>query len=104
VLEWEEIKEPAYETREISYVVCIDTMGQDRALTESEREFVENTMKAFISAWEESEKRNLTFSKNKKINNAITEAEFLDKEAMEIQEEEDKLIEDLLNETDKYLK
>ena len=32
--EWEEIKEATYKTHAVQYVVCLDTLGQDRAFTE----------------------------------------------------------------------
>jgi hypothetical protein len=32
--EWEQISEPAYQTELKKYVICVDTMGQDRSLSE----------------------------------------------------------------------
>ena len=32
--EWEEIKENAYKTQSVQYVICLNTMGQDRQYTD----------------------------------------------------------------------
>ena len=39
------------------FVVCLDTMGQDREFTNDQRRFVLETVLAFKKAWEQSEVR-----------------------------------------------
>ena len=49
---WERIEEKAYATKKKRYVVCVDTIGQDREMLESERRFVLETVKKFRGIWE----------------------------------------------------
>ena len=37
--EWPEIEHKAFNTQKIQYVVCLNTMGQDRKFTEDEKKF-----------------------------------------------------------------
>ena len=45
VKEWEEIECAPYKTEDKKYVVCLDTMGQDREFTIEEKRFALNTVK-----------------------------------------------------------
>ena len=40
--EWEEIKNPPYLFEEQKFAVCIDTLGQDRELTDDEKRTILN--------------------------------------------------------------
>jgi len=42
--EWPEIKPVTYHTFPVKYVICLDTMGQDREFTLEERRFVLETV------------------------------------------------------------
>ena len=55
--EWPEIKPVVYQTTQQKYVICLDTMGQDREFTPEQRRFVLETVQAFRLAWERSEAR-----------------------------------------------
>lgn len=44
---------------ECKYVVCLDTLGQDRELSDDKKRFVLNTLRAYTEAWEASEMRAL---------------------------------------------
>lgn len=62
---FEEIKieKPYYDkTIEKKFVICVDTMGQDRILTESEKFYIRNKMRLFKKFWEESDQNALTNS------------------------------------------
>jgi len=48
-------------------VVCMDTLGQDRELTEQQKRFVLETVRSFQLAWESSEVRALTNDRDRKI-------------------------------------
>ena len=53
---WEEIVLPPIKTEDKKYVVCLDTMGQDRIFTEDERKFILETIYRFRCNWEEFER------------------------------------------------
>jgi hypothetical protein len=55
-------------TTEVKFVVCLDSLGQDREFSEDQRRFVLNTIKRYIQFWEDSEKRALDRDCLKKIN------------------------------------
>ena len=50
--EWEAIELDDFITREEKYVVCIDTMGQDRELNDEQKRFALKTVDDFIGEWE----------------------------------------------------
>ena len=43
------------ETAKEAFVVCLDTLGQDRELTPEEKRFVLQTVKSFREIWEKTE-------------------------------------------------
>jgi prolyl oligopeptidase PreP (S9A serine peptidase family) len=51
VKEWEEVEDVPFLTVDEKYVVCLDTMGQDREYSEEERRAVLNTVKSFRDCW-----------------------------------------------------
>ena len=58
--EWPEIEEKEFEFDERKFVLCVDTLGEDRELTEDERKYVSELSEYFVKSWEESEKRQLS--------------------------------------------
>jgi len=42
--EWEEIENSPYQTFKEEWIVCIDTMGQDRELTNEQKRFALSTV------------------------------------------------------------
>lgn len=56
---WEEIEPKPFETQKVSYVICLNTMGQDREFTEEEKKFALRTAKEYALQWEEVERINL---------------------------------------------
>jgi hypothetical protein len=65
--EWAEIPELPLETHEVKYVVCLDTLGQDREFDEDCKRFVLSTVRAFQKCWEESDKRALYADRDRKM-------------------------------------
>lgn len=56
---WPEIAEKPYETVEKKYVICLDTMGQDREFTEEQKEFVFDAVQNYSDTWTLAEKTQL---------------------------------------------
>lgn len=64
---WDEILEKAFLAKKKRYVVCIDTIGQDRELSDDQRRFVLQTVKQFRLIWEEKERENLRRDRDRRI-------------------------------------
>ena len=78
---WPEIKPKAYTTQKVKYVVCLNTMGQDREFSPEEVRFALDTAKFYRDEWERIEKANLKKDIDRKMDNM--EAERLYKEVNE---------------------
>ena len=65
--EWEVIDYAPYKTEERKYVVCLDTMGQDREFTEDEKRFALNTVKQYIEIWEQEERNALSADRDRRV-------------------------------------
>ena len=50
--EWPKIEAAPFETSEQKFVICIDTLGQDRELSEEERRFAVENVLNFKEKWE----------------------------------------------------
>jgi hypothetical protein len=61
--------------------VCIDTLGQDRELTDDEKRFVLNTVKNYKMTWEKTEQENLMKDRDRKLRIMDLDKEFLDTES-----------------------
>ena len=59
--------EAAFLTKKKEYVVCIDTLGQDREISEEDRKYVEELVKLFAKSWEEKEKHLLSHDINMQL-------------------------------------
>lgn len=59
VREWEVIETKPYLTKKSTFVVCINTMGQDRKFSQDNRLFALRAVQKFRDRWEESERENL---------------------------------------------
>lgn len=90
----EEVKEPEYKTKPMSYVVCLDTLGQDRELTQEQKTLVIETVAKYRQNWEDRERLRLTNDRKIKEEEKQKEAEFAEKLLPTIQEEEDKFVEE----------
>lgn len=85
-VQWEEIKEPPYQTVEVSYLVGIDTIGKETKIGEREKQFATEIIKHVILCWEDSEKAMLTKDKQKRISMVTKDKEFKEKEYAEMNE------------------
>lgn len=52
---------------EQKYVICLDTMGQDRPFTDEQKRFVLNVVQKFRENWERAEKASLVADRDAKI-------------------------------------
>jgi len=52
---WEVIAEKPFDVEQEQYVVCLDTMGQDREFTDEQRRFALTTVRNFKDIWERTE-------------------------------------------------
>ena len=52
---------------EEKYVVCVDTLGQDRELSETQKRFILETIKRYRELWEKRENDNLTKDRDRKL-------------------------------------
>lgn len=55
------------ETKDVKYVVCLDTLGQDTEFTAEQKRFTLNTIRKFRESWERSEERALHADKEKRL-------------------------------------
>lgn len=53
---WENVKEDPFVTQKREYVVCADTMGQDREISLEDREYLEKFTKLLAQSWEQKER------------------------------------------------
>ena len=56
-----------FQTKPVKYVLCVDTMGQDRELTEEQRRFILQTALAYKTQWERAEVQCLTMDRDRRI-------------------------------------
>jgi hypothetical protein len=52
---WEVIEEEPFATFEEKFVVSVDTLGQDRQISQQEKLFILKTIKRFKELWEQIE-------------------------------------------------
>ena len=92
---WERIEEKAYATKKKRYVVCVDTIGQDREMLESERRLVLETVKKFRGIWEEKERESLRRDRERRIAQLEDEKDHIDSgDNVKLADEEEKFVED----------
>lgn len=75
---WENLVEKPYIVKKKSYVVCLDTLGQDREFSEDQRRFILDTVRKFIQLWEEKERRFLTRDRDLRLEAIENEKEYID--------------------------
>ena len=73
---WPVQEEKQFLTKQRKYVVCLDTLGQDREFTDAERRFALETIKQFAGIWERREIENLTKDRNLRLKMADTDKDF----------------------------
>ena len=101
--EWPEIKPAPFITTDQKLVICIDTLGQDRALTDDQKRFCLQTANKFKNVWEKFEAQKLTLDRNQRVECANKDGLYMADHADKLKEEEEGYIEDQLKEMEKEI-
>ena len=56
---WEDFKTNPFKTQKMQYVVCLNTMGQDRQFTADEIKYAIETVKFFKECWQNRDQVNV---------------------------------------------
>jgi len=56
-----------FTSTEEKFVVCLDTLGQDRQFSDAERRFVLTTIQTYKKIWEAEQKGNLTRDRDERL-------------------------------------
>jgi len=99
---WEVFKEDKYQTKNVMYFLCMDTLGQDREFTDKEKDFVKGIVKEIVQSWEEMEIKILTHDKEMRAASKKKILETAEKEKNDMAENIEKVVEDKLGEEAKY--
>ena len=82
----------------MQFVVCLDTLGQDRSFSEEQRLLALRTVRNYVEKWEGREMANLKNDVMKRFALFAAGKEFVESEGLvNLQAEEDKYVEDTLN-------
>ncbi len=65
-------------TKPRKFVVCLDTLGQDRTFTDEQRRFALETVKNFAAIWERREGENLTKDRNLRLQMSEIDKEYVE--------------------------
>jgi hypothetical protein len=57
--QWDQIKPKPFKSKKVQFVVCLNTLGQDREFTPDQIKFAQRTVRDFASQWEKIEHHNL---------------------------------------------
>jgi hypothetical protein len=88
--EWPEVEE--------KYVVCIDTLGQDRELSEEQKIFILNTVVRFRDSWEKFEEDKLARDRDTRIRLKAEDATWMSDNLDKMKDDEEKYVEDRMEE------
>ena len=96
--EWQKLEEKPFLTKKKRYVVCLDTLGQDREFTDDQRRFVLRTIQEFRAIWEAKERENLHADIERRLVQLEREHMFIEQgENVKLQEDEEHFVEEELN-------
>jgi len=86
---WDEIAEKEYEAVIQDYVLCADTLGEDREIKEEQRAQFEELAKFYVKCWEESEKRQISndIDLHLKYLSEINKEDFIDDLNVKVEDE-----------------
>ncbi len=73
--DWPKIELDPFRTSDKQFVVCLDTMGQDREITDEQKEFVLTTIKRYIEIWEAEEVAALQADRDRRLEALESDAE-----------------------------
>ncbi len=92
--EFEQIEEKEFDIAEESFVVCLDTLGQDKELTDDDKRFVLRTVKAYKEQWEDIERCNLEKDREKRLKTIGEDKDFNENEQPRLLDDEERFVED----------
>jgi len=96
--EWATIELPPIKTELKKFVVCIDSMGQDREFTEEQKKFALSTIYRFRKHWEEFELEKLKADRDAQVKDREMDVEKFTAEFIEaLREKEEALVEAKIN-------
>jgi len=88
---------------EQKYVVCLDTLGQDRPFTDDQKRFVLKCVQKFKENWERAEKAALVQDRDAKMGQLAKEPAIEQEATQSVMEQIERTVEELLaNETKEY--
>ena len=64
---WNEVAPANYLKKKVSYVVCLNTCGQDRKFKDEQKKFALRTVQFYRDRWEKLEEENLASDINSKL-------------------------------------
>jgi hypothetical protein len=82
---------------EVKYVVCLDSIGQDRQFTADQKRFTLQTLNNFRETWNGLEGRNLKKDRDRRVALIDADREYNEGEGKLLVEEEEKYMEDRQN-------
>lgn len=65
--EWPTVEYAPFISTEEKFVICLDTLGQDREFSDNQKRFVLEVIQAFKKNWERAEIESLTADRDRKI-------------------------------------
>ena len=66
-MKWEVIEFKPFQTFKEEYIVCLDTLGQDRKFSDDEKRFTLQTVQSYKETWEQREVASLTRDRDRKL-------------------------------------
>lgn len=91
---WPELKAAPFITQELKFAVCIDTLGQDRDLTDDQRRFILETTQKFYQTWDKFESEKLLIDRDNRMKFNVDDKEWLSENFDKLKDEEDKFVDD----------
>ena len=99
--EWPTFDEPVISKKNREFVVCMDTMGQDRVFSEKDKEFALKSIYRFRKHWEDFEEAKLKADRDALINQKDEDNELFDEAKLaDLAAAETQIVESFLNPED----
>jgi len=90
--QWEEIVLPSIKTENKKFVVCIDSMGQDRVFNQEERGFILETIHKYRTHWENFERDKLEMDRDALVAEKKKDEEIITEEYLVAQKEKEEAL------------
>lgn len=89
-----EIETPPFLNKEEKLVVCLDTLGQDRQLTDDQKRFALETVAKFKTAWENFDEQKLRIDRDARIRSNEEDKAWLEENLERLLVQETKFVEE----------